>query len=96
MSKLIEQVGLKQSKGKLRDLDLRNVVLLDNQSTMSLFCNKKMVTNIQKAKKPIMLKSNGGSMGVIKIADIGEDQSVWFSEKAIANIFSLIDAIAFY
>jgi hypothetical protein len=55
-----------------------------------------MVTNIQKAKNPIMLKSNGGSMGVIKIADIGEDQSVWFSEKAIANIFSLIYAIAFY
>ena len=35
-------------------------------------------------------------MGVSKIADIGEDQSVWFSKKAIANIFSLIDAIAFY
>ena len=35
-------------------------------------------------------------MGVNKIADIGEDQSVWFSNDVIANILSLIDAIALY
>ena len=34
VSKLAKQVYLKQSKGKLRDLDLRKVILLDNQSTM--------------------------------------------------------------
>jgi hypothetical protein len=96
VSQLIERVSLKQSKGKLRDLDLRKVVLLDNQSTVSLFCNKEMVTNIRKAKRPMKLKSNGGSMGAHKIADIGEDQSVWFSDEAIANILSPIDAIALY
>ena len=43
------------------------------------------------------LKINGGSMEVSKIADIGEDlHSIWFSEKAIANIMSLKDAIALY
>ena len=56
------QVSLKQSKGKLRDLDLRKVVLLDNQSTIPLFCNKQLVKNIRKAKKLMTLKSNGGSM----------------------------------
>ena len=74
MSKLTKshvRVSLKQSKGKLQDLDLRKVVLLDNQSTMSLFCNKKPVKNIQKAKKLMTLKSNGGSMTVEKIEDIG-------------------------
>ena len=55
-----------------------------------------MVTNIRKAKRLMTLKSNGGAMGVNKIADIGEDQSVWFSDEAIANILSLIDAIALY
>ena len=36
-------------------------------------------------------------MSVEMIADIGEDQSsIWFSEKAIANILSLKDAIALY
>jgi hypothetical protein len=36
-------------------------------------------------------------MSVKMIADIGEDQlSIWFSEKAIANILSLRDALALY
>ena len=39
VSQLIKRVSLKQSKGKLCDLDLRKVVLLDNQLTMSMFCN---------------------------------------------------------
>ena len=38
------EVALKQSKGKLIDINLREVILLDNQSTMSLFCNHRMVT----------------------------------------------------
>jgi hypothetical protein len=94
---VLNVVSLKQSKGKLRDLDLKKVVLLDNHSTMSLFCNKKMVTNIRKAKKPMTLKSNGGSMEVSKIADIREDlHLIWFSKKAISNILSLNDAITLY
>ena len=35
-------------------------------------------------------------MGIHKIADIGEDQSVWFSDEAITNILSLIDGIVLY
>ena len=35
-------------------------------------------------------------MIINKIADIGEVQSVWFSEEAIANILSLLDAITLY
>ena len=40
------EVALKQSKGKLSDINLREVILLDNQSTMSLFCNRQMVTDV--------------------------------------------------
>ena len=43
------------------------------------------------------LTSNGGSMSVDKIVDIGENQApVWFFDKAIVNILSLKDAIARY
>jgi hypothetical protein len=50
LAKSHKQVSLKQSKRKLHDLDLRKVVLLDNQLTMSLFCNKLLVTNIGKPR----------------------------------------------
>jgi hypothetical protein len=40
-------ISMKQSRGTLDDLYLREVILLNNQSMMSLFCNWQMVTNIQ-------------------------------------------------
>ena len=39
MDQMHNEASFKQSKGKLTELNLRQVVLLDNQSTMSLFCN---------------------------------------------------------
>jgi hypothetical protein len=42
-------VLLKQSDGKPSRLDLRNIILLDSQSTMDLFGNKSLVTNITTA-----------------------------------------------
>ena len=79
-------LSLKQSRGKLSDIDLRHVILLDNQSTMSLFCNKRLVQNIHKSPEPLILKSNGGSMTVHEVASIGKKAEVWFSRDAITNI----------
>ncbi len=90
-------VVLKQSKGKLKDLDLRSIILLDNKSTMSLFCNRKLVTNVCDSDEPLTLQSNGGSMKVYQVADIGKDQCpIWFSTKAITNILSLKEVIKRY
>ncbi len=75
--------------GKFINLDLQEVKLLDNQLTMSLFCNSKLISNKCKSDKPLKLHSNGGTMMINHIAYIGKGQSVWFSKKAIANILSL-------
>ena len=95
--KTYNEVSLKQASGKLTDLNLRNVILLDNQSTMSLFCNKALVTNIRKSTSPLTLRSNGGSMKVSRMASIADDKpNVWFSAHAITNILSLKEVIRSY
>ncbi len=74
-------VGLKQSANKLKDLDLRGVILLDNQSAMSLFCNRKFVSNIRQSEQPLTLRSNGGSMKVTQVASITNQPMFGFEES---------------
>jgi hypothetical protein len=83
-------MAFKQSKKGLQGFDLRGVVLLDNQSTVDIFCNKEFVSNIRLAPEPLILKSNGGELIAHHIADVvNYDEPVWFSKKAITNIFTL-------
>ncbi len=89
-------LSLKQSRGKLSDVDLRQVILLDNQSTMSLFCNKRLVQSIRRSLEPLILKSNGGSMTVHQVASIGKKAEVWFLKDAITNILSIKDVMKSY
>ena len=86
----IVDMTFKQSKKNLRGFDLREVILLDNQSTVDIFCNKSFVHNICLAPEPLTLKSNGGELLVYHIADVNDyAEPVWFSKRAIANIFAL-------
>ena len=93
----MNDILLKQSKKKFNDLNLREIILLDNQSTMSLFCNERMVSDIKTAPIPLTLKSNGGTMQVNKVASIGDGKpKVWFLSQAITNILSLKEVTASY
>ena len=78
-------------------LDLREVILLDSQSTMDLLCNPALVRKIFKARKPMRLKSNGGTMRVTHQARLqGYNKTVWFEVSAITNIISLANIIDQY
>ena len=45
-------------------LDLRDIILLDSQSTMDLFCNQALITETYKYSSSMRLKKNGGTMVV--------------------------------
>ena len=54
-----------QNQAKLTDqLDLKNVIQLDNQSTLDLICNKKLTSKIKKSDKKISVQENGGTLAM--------------------------------
>jgi len=64
-------------------------VLLDSQSTISIFCNRNLLTKICPCIKPLLIHTNGGhqiSNHVGKVCNFG---TVWFNKKSLANILSL-------
>jgi hypothetical protein len=91
IAKLFKQVG---SSIKL---DLKEVILLDSQSTMDLFCNAALVRKISKSRSRMQLKSKGGTMVVTRKATMeGYNKTVWFSTRAITNIIALQNLIDQY
>ena len=73
-----------------KNLDLRTVVLLDNDSTMNLFCNPDLVEDIKKVKRPFSIQSNGGKFSVNQKAKIpGYNKRVWLSRRSVTNIIML-------
>jgi hypothetical protein len=91
IAKLFKQAG---SSIKL---DLKEVILLDSQSTRDLFCNAALKSKISKSRSNMRLKSNGGTMVVTRKAMMeGYNKTVWFSTRAITNIIALRNLIYQY
>ena len=88
-------LALKLSKSL--NLDLRCVLLLDNQSTFDLCCNKGIMSRIRKASCAFNMTSNGGGLKFTKQGKLpGYKFWVWFSKKAITNIICLMNPIKIY
>ena len=67
-------------------------VLLDSESTVSIFGNEKLLINIRKIPKhmkPLQLYTNGGVMETDMIGDLIGFGTVWFCRGSLANILSL-------
>jgi hypothetical protein len=69
--------------------DLRNMILLDNQSTVDLFCNPSLVSRIWESQDSMTVHGNGGTLTTTTKALIKNYGEVWFHKDAITNILSL-------
>jgi hypothetical protein len=91
------KVVLALKSRKFTNLDLRNVLLLDNQSTFDLCCNKTFASKVIKAQNALSMTSNGGGLKITKKCKIpGYKYLVWYSKKAITNIICLKNLIKCY
>ena len=71
--------------------DLKDLVLLNSDSTDTIFCNEKYVTNIKIAEQPLEIQTNGRIMKVTKTCEIPFLGTHWFNQETITNIISLAD-----
>jgi hypothetical protein len=91
------KIALALKSSKSLNLDLKYVLLLDNQSTFDLCCNKGFMSRIKKASCALNMTSNGGGLKITKQGEFpGYKFWVWFSDKAITNIICLNNLIKIY
>jgi hypothetical protein len=67
----------------------RNWILLDNQSTVDVFCNGGLLQNIRKVNKTMNIKCNAGVTRTSWVGDLPGYGKVWYNKAGIANILSL-------
>ena len=67
----------------------KNWILLDSQSTVDVFSNPCLLTNIRKSKTMLMLHCNAGKAIMTQKGDLKGYGTVWYYHEGIANIHSL-------
>ena len=83
-------VGFSFHQTKHNDAINPSWVLLDSESTVSIFCNKNFLTNVRHCGHTgIRIHTNGGHKDVDMIGDLAGFGEVWYHPKSLANILSL-------
>ena len=64
-------------------------VLLDSQSTVSVFKYRGYLSNIRQSPSTLKVKTNGGVQTCTKIGEVKNFGTVWYDPKSLTNILSL-------
>ena len=64
-------------------------ILLDNQSTVDVFTNRRLLKNIWRSKKDMFIHCTAGVAKTNLIGDLPGYGTVWYHPNGIANILSL-------
>ena len=66
-------------------------ILLDSQSTVSVFKNRSLVTNIRPSTRQLRVYTNGGTQVSRETCTLKNFGNVWFNAQSLANILSLAE-----
>ena len=64
-------------------------ILLDSQSTVSVFNNRKLLSNIRPSKNALRVHTNGGTQISSQLGTVANFGDVWFNPASLANILSM-------
>ena len=78
-----------QQLDKRYDIIPESWILLDSESTVSVFKTKDLVSNIRNSKNSLRVMTNGGPQLSSQIATVENLGDVWFNTRSLANILSM-------
>ena len=71
--------------------DLRTWILLDTESSVSIFCNPELVKNIRIVTEILELRTNTGTILSTQKCTVPRFGEAWFNPKAVTNTLSFAE-----